>query len=73
MRDEEINEADKIKQTDAHYQRYPKGPTALLDLPAVCLAQQVQDRARTHYSSGLVPFFCGERERALIRGEERVQ
>jgi hypothetical protein len=23
--DEEINEADKIKQTDAHYQRYPKG------------------------------------------------
>ena len=24
--DEEISEADKIKQTDAHYQRYPKGP-----------------------------------------------
>jgi hypothetical protein len=24
--DEEINEAVKIKQTDAHYQRYPKGP-----------------------------------------------
>ena len=24
--DEEIKEADKIKQTDAHYQRYPKGP-----------------------------------------------
>jgi len=24
--DEEISEADKIKQTDAHYQRFPKGP-----------------------------------------------
>jgi len=24
--DEEIKEADKIKQTDAHYQRFPKGP-----------------------------------------------
>jgi len=24
--DEEVSEADKIKQTDAHYQRYPKGP-----------------------------------------------
>jgi hypothetical protein len=24
--DEELSEADKIKQTDAHYQRYPKGP-----------------------------------------------
>src|SRR6516225_1002281 len=24
--DEEISEADKIKQMDAHYQRYPKGP-----------------------------------------------
>jgi hypothetical protein len=24
--DEEIKEADKIKQTEAHYQRYPKGP-----------------------------------------------
>jgi hypothetical protein len=26
LADEEISEADKIKQTDAHYQRYPKGP-----------------------------------------------
>jgi len=26
LADEEIKEADKIKQTDAHYQRYPKGP-----------------------------------------------
>jgi hypothetical protein len=24
--DEETSEVDKIKQTDAHYQRYPKGP-----------------------------------------------
>ena len=24
--DEEIKEADKINQTDAHYQRFPKGP-----------------------------------------------
>ena len=24
--DEEISEADKIKQADAHYQRFPKGP-----------------------------------------------
>lgn len=24
--DEELSEADKIKQRDAHYQRYPKGP-----------------------------------------------
>jgi len=24
--DEGIKEADRIKQTDAHYQRYPKGP-----------------------------------------------
>lgn len=24
--DDEIKEADKIKQTDAHYQRFPKGP-----------------------------------------------
>jgi hypothetical protein len=24
--DQEIKEADKIKQTDAHYQRFPKGP-----------------------------------------------
>jgi hypothetical protein len=26
LADEEISEADKIKQTDAHYQRFPKGP-----------------------------------------------
>jgi len=26
LADEEIGEADKIKQTDAHYQRFPKGP-----------------------------------------------
>ena len=24
--DEEINEADKIKQSDAHYQKFPSGP-----------------------------------------------
>ena len=24
--DEEISEADKIKQADAHYQRFPNGP-----------------------------------------------
>ena len=24
--DKKVSEADKIKQTDAHYQRYPKGP-----------------------------------------------
>jgi len=26
LADDEIKEADKIKQTDAHYQRFPKGP-----------------------------------------------
>ena len=33
--DEEISEADKIKQMDAHYQRYPKGSAALPDLSAI--------------------------------------
>src|SRR6516162_5092076 len=49
--DEEISEADKIKQMDAHYQRYPKGSAALPDLSAIRpAARQVQDRAGANFS-----------------------
>jgi len=71
--DEEISEADKIKQMDAHYQRYPKGSAALPDLSAIRpAARQVQDRAGANFSAGLVPVFRGKRECSVIYDRERV-
>jgi hypothetical protein len=40
--DEEISEADKIKQTDAHYQRYPKGPQRC----QICLQFNAPDKCK---------------------------
>jgi hypothetical protein len=40
--DEEVGEADKIKQTDAHYQRYPKGPQRC----QICLQFNPPDRCK---------------------------
>jgi hypothetical protein len=40
--DEELSEADKIKQTDAHYQRYPKGPQRC----QICLQFAPPDKCR---------------------------
>ena len=40
--DEEIREADKIKQTDAHYQRFPTGPQRC----QICLQFVSPDRCK---------------------------
>ena len=40
--DEEIKEADKIKQTDAHYQRFPKGPQRC----QICLQYLLPDKCK---------------------------
>lgn len=66
---EQISKADKIKQTDAHYQGYPKGPQRC----QICLQFTRPTNARSckaHHPSGLVPVLCGQRERALIRRPE---
>jgi hypothetical protein len=64
LADDEIKEADKIKQMDAHYQRFPKGPL-LPDLPAVRAAGQMQDCARADLSARLVPVLRGQGECSL--------
>jgi flavin reductase (DIM6/NTAB) family NADH-FMN oxidoreductase RutF len=42
LADEETKEADKIKQTDAHYQRYAKGPQRC----QICLQYLAPDKCK---------------------------
>ena len=42
LADDEIKEADKIKQTDAHYQRFPKGPQRC----QICLQYAPPDKCK---------------------------
>ena len=68
--DEEIKEADKIKQTDAHYQRFPKGPQRC----QICLQYTPPDKCKIVkgpiFPQG-VRVLRGERERSLIPSPSR--
>jgi hypothetical protein len=64
LADEEIEEADKIRQAEA-LSEPSQWPAALRDLPAIPAARQVQARARADHSQRLVPIFRCTRERTL--------